>query len=431
MARVGTPPVERKLGHLRLQLTAWYAGTLGVIVLLLGSGLFYVIRDRISLQLDASLRGAATAVIRATNIRAEEQTTAHGIVIDAVTELYIPDRKLYLLDTTGAPLVPESAEPWIRAAAHRATVQDSLYAKHKVIHGHILRLYARRFLARDGRTYIAVSVADQIELEDQYAALIAAFGAAAFVALILLAGVGSFLTQKSIEPVARTMTSMRRFMADAAHELRTPLTVLRSRAEVTLQRDYTAEEYRVALRTIEREAQHLGNIVEDLLLLARTDAGERPVARERFFLDDVALDAANAARSIAERHGVTFDVDTFDESVVIGDAVLIRQLVMILLDNAIKFTPAGSAVRMSVTSEGTTAILRVDDQGAGIRPDQLPHVFDRFFRGDYARGRFEGAGLGLSIARWIADAHRATIDIHSTPNDGTHVTVRFPNTVEH
>ena len=235
--RAAQPTMVRELSSLRLRLTAWYAGTLGLIVLLLGSGLFYVIRDRISRQLNESLRGAVTAVMHATDIRAIEQVTARGAVIDAVAELRIPDRELYLLDTTGTPIIPRRAAAWICVAAHRAAGQDSLYAKHKVMHGHILRLYAQRFVSHDGHVYVAVSVADQIELEDQYAALIAAFGVAALAALILFAGVGSFLTRKSIEPVARTMESMRRFMADAAHELRTPLTVLRTRAEVTLQRD--------------------------------------------------------------------------------------------------------------------------------------------------------------------------------------------------
>ncbi|HXC25874.1 MAG TPA: HAMP domain-containing sensor histidine kinase [Gemmatimonadaceae bacterium] len=425
MTRTARPPMGRELRHLRLRLTAWYAGTLGVIVLLLGSGLFFVIRDRISQQLNASLRSAVTAIVYAADIRAMERTRAHGMAIDAVAELRIPDRELYLLDTTGAPIIPNDAASWIRAAAHRAATHDSASAKHKVIEGHILRLYARRFTARDGHMYVAAAMADQIELEDQYAALIVAFSATAFTALILFAGVGSFLTQKSIEPVEQTMTSMRRFMADAAHELRTPLTVLRTRAEVTLQRAYTAEEYQDALRTIEREAQHLGKIVEDLLLLARTDAGERPIARERLFLDDIALDAANAARSIAERRGVTLEVGAFDEAAVIGDAVLIRQLVLILLDNAIKFTPAGNTVRMSVTSEDGAALLRVDDHGIGIPADQLSHVFERFFRGDTARIRSDGAGLGLSIAQWIAEAHRATIEIQSTPGEGTQVAVRF------
>ena len=109
-----------------------------------------------------------------------------------------------------------------------------------------------------------------------------------------------------------------------------------------------------------------------------------------------------------------------------GDDTLVRQLVIILLDNAIKFTPPGGDVKVRLSAEGGGVILTVDDSGIGISPDQMPRVYDRFYRGDAARGRSEGAGLGLSIARWIADAHRAEIEIDSAPGRGTRVDVRFP-----
>src|SRR5438067_2231631 len=312
------------LARLRLGLTAWYLATFGAILVLLGAGLFVVIGRQFAQQLDDSLHDATVEVERAARIREMESRTARGQVVDAVEELHIPDRTLYLFN--GA------AEP--------------------------------------------------------------------------------------------------------AHELRTPLTVLRSRAEVALQQPRPAGDYQEALLGIEREAKRLGSIVEDLLILARADAGERPIARERVYLDDLTLDAAGAARVVALAKGVTVEVEEFDEAPVQGDPTLLRQMVMILLDNAVKFTASGGRVRVRVGTPAERPTVVVEDTGVGIAPDQLPHVFERFYRGDPARSRGnggapDGAGLGLSIAKWIADAHGAEIALASELGEGTRVSVRFGPNVEH
>jgi signal transduction histidine kinase len=165
--------------------------------------------------------------------------------------------------------------------------------------------------------------------------------------------------------------------------------------------------------------------VENLLLLARADSGELPLRRERIYLDDVALDAAHAARALAQRKGVELSVTEFEEAPVMGDRTLVRQLIIILLDNAVKFTPAGGSVTMRVVAGDGRPTLEVSDTGAGISQEHLPHVFERFFRGDPARARSDGAGLGLAIARWIADEHGAEISIMSEPGKGAKVIVRF------
>ncbi len=347
-------------------------------------------------------------------------------VVDAVAELRIPDRRLYLLDGHAHAIVPDSAPRWVVVAATRALRDSSTFATVGMGGDDAVRLYAQTFESTTPRRYVAVAVADQVELEHQYAALIVAFGAAALGALLLFAAGGSFLTGKSMEPVARTMDYMRRFMADAAHELRTPLTVLRSRAEVTLARDGDSASYREALVAIEQEATRLGRIVEDLLLLARSESGALPVKLVPVFLDDIASDATGAAHPLAERKGVTLTLASFEEAQVRGDAALLHQLVMIIIDNAIKFTPAGGSVSVSITSGSDGATLAVSDSGIGIPRDQLNHVFERFFRGDAARSRSEGAGLGLSIAKWIADVHHARITVESESGGGTVVSVRFP-----
>jgi len=219
---------------------------------------------------------------------------------------------------------------------------------------------------------------------------------------------------------------MRRFMADAAHELRTPITILRTRAEIALQQSRDAEDYVSALRGVEAEARRLGGIVDSLLVLARADTGERLIERERIFLDDIAVDAASAAKVIAKQKGVEVKVEEFEEAPVIGDPTLIRQLIMILLDNAVKFTDAGGEITVGVAMRDTVPTLVVEDTGIGIRHEELSHVFQRFFRGENARSRTDGAGLGLSIASWIAREHGAEIALQSKPSKGTKVIVTFP-----
>jgi signal transduction histidine kinase len=414
------------LARLRLRLTAWYVVTLGLIILLLGGGLFLVISGQIARQMDKSLEAAARELVRAAGIREMEAVAAKGQVMDAVDELRIPDRALYLLDSAGHPFKPSRADTWIlqAVASRESMVRADIY-----VNEHNLRLFAERFRTAGGVPFIAVAVGDQRELEDEYAALIAAFAGAAFVALLLVAGVGYVLVKKSTDPVERTLEYMRRFMADAAHELRTPLTVLRTRAEVTLQRPRAPDEYAAALGAMELEAQRLGGIVEDLLLLARADAGERPVQRSRLYLDDLVMEVAGGAGLVAERRGVDLKVEGVEESVVDGDPALLRQPISIVLDNAVKFTPSGGRVQVGVGGGTGGARMTVQDTGSGIAPEQLPHIFERFYRGDPARGRGEGAGLGLAIARWIADAHGAQIDVASEVGKGTRVAVRFPSPV--
>ncbi|MGD0993696.1 MAG: ATP-binding protein [Gemmatimonadales bacterium] len=419
------------LAKLRLRLTAWYAATFGLILLLLGGGLFLAVRAQISRQLDTSLRQATTALMQAARIREEESRTTTGAVVDAVDELHIPDRSLYLTLPDGTPVKPPEAEAWVRDAARLAGQTGRADLERPARHDRTLRLHAERFTVL-GKTYVGAAVADVAELENQFAALIAVFSAAALVGLVLVAAGGWLLVRKSTAPVEQTMETMRRFMADAAHELRTPIAVLRGQAEVALQRDRQPPEYAEALRRIEREAERLGATVEDLLTLARADAGERPIARERVFLDDLALDAASAARALAERRGVELEVGTFEEGAVLGDPTLLHQLLMIVLDNAVKFTPRGGRVKLSAAAPGGQAEVVVEDTGVGIGAEQLPHIFERFYRGDPARGRGDGArgaGLGLAIARWIADAHGAQLLVTSEPGKGTRVAIRFPPVV--
>ncbi len=423
------------LAKLRRRLTAWYALTFLAVLALLGIAVFAVITRQFDGELDASLAADGHELARVTASRT--MAADSSALYDPARDIRIPGRELFVLDTNGRALVASSSVPtwigdlardtWRRAMPHSAQHQSE---------SRILRAYAEPI--RSGPvTAVAVAVADEVELEDRYTPLIIGFAGASLVALLLVAGGGWIIARQAGEPIERAIDNMRRFMADAAHELRTPVTAIRSRAEVAAQRPRSSEEYVRALGAIEAESARLGRIVEDLLILARADARERPVEPRRLFLDDVALDAAEAARAMADRKGVAMEVGEFEEAPVLGDASLLRQLVMILLDNAIKFTPAGGRVRVDVQRAGAAASVIVSDTGVGITEDQLPHIFERFYRGDQSRTRAsgqgaaepagsDGVGLGLSIARWIVDEHNGSIAVESEPARGTSIAVTVP-----
>ena len=418
-------PAVQPLVRLRRRLTAWYAATFGLILLLLGGGLYGVIHAQFKRELRDSLTDATRELVRAARIRERESRSATGDVVDAVDELHIPERVLYLLDSAGVPIKPQSATHWIRSAARHAAV-DSVFGTEKDIgNDRTLSLHAEKFTLASGQMLVAVAVADQVELADRYAALIAAFGSVALAAVVLVLAGGYFLVRKSTAPVERSIAYTRRFMADAAHELRTPIAVMRTRADVALQAPRSPAEYAAALRGMGHEASRLGRVVDDLLTLARADAGERPVVQERFFLDDVVIDAAVSVRTLAQAAGVELEVEEFEETPVTGDSALVRELVVVLLDNAVKFTPSGGTVRVRVQPLPSPT-LTVEDTGCGIPAEQLPHVFERFYRGDASRPRAGGAGLGLSIAQWIASAHDARLSLASDPGRGVRASVVFP-----
>jgi signal transduction histidine kinase len=424
--------LPQSFGLLRLRLTAWYAGTFFAIFALLGIAMFAAITERFDRDLDSSLAVAANELARVTRVRAGDSIVTRA-VLDSARDVRIPERAVFVVDSAGHALDGRAIDDNLRRMAIGAASQGAAGFAYETPSG-LQRGRAVRVRTAVGQTLVAIAVANEIEVEDRYASLIAAFGAAGIAAVALVAIGGWLLARKSTAPVERAVSYMRRFMADAAHELRTPLAVVRSRAEVALQRSRSSDDYLLALTGIARETERLGRIVEDLLTLARADAGERRIERRRVFVDDVTLDAAEAARAIADRKAVRLEVDAFEEAAVDGDETLLRQLAMILLDNAIKFTAPEGSVRVGVRSTPAGAVLSVSDTGVGIEPAQLPHVFERFYRGDPARtpqrereaGSSEGAGLGLSIARWIADEHGASITIESSPARGTRVDVHFP-----
>jgi signal transduction histidine kinase len=229
-----------------------------------------------------------------------------------------------------------------------------------------------------------------------------------------------------LERLENALSQQRRFLADAAHELRTPITRMRSLAEVGLSAPRGADAT-ASLSMIARDLQHASRLLDELLQLARADAGERMPRSERVFLDDIAMDAIATWGPVATRAGVTLAVRDVEESPIRMDPLLARRLLDILLENAVRYTPVGGSIEASVRRSGDRVALAVSDTGIGIPPDELPRIFERFFRGARSRAMVpEGSGLGLPIAAWIVDQCAGTIDVVSGPDGGTVVRVSLP-----
>jgi len=218
--------------------------------------------------------------------------------------------------------------------------------------------------------------------------------------------------------------TQRRFVADASHDLRTPLATLHGRSEVLLLNSDLDAETRAGLLLIRAEAARLGRLVANLLLLARGDEGQ-PLDRRPVDLDVLLLEVAHQAR--AQAQGVTVTLGHEDQAQVLGNADLLKQALLNLVDNALTYTPPGGQVVLSLTVSTAQVQVAVRDSGPGIAPDDVEHIFERFYRTDQARSRHSGgAGLGLSIVRWIAEAHGGRVTVKSVVGAGSTFTLVLP-----
>jgi heavy metal sensor kinase len=229
--------------------------------------------------------------------------------------------------------------------------------------------------------------------------------------------------------IDRSVSQLRQFTADASHELRAPLALIYTAAEFSLRRERPREELVDALEKILRESRHTTSLVDSLLLLARADSGEDSVhAPVSINLSVLCQDTADRAAELASARGISVFTDLGSSSIVVdGDEISLRRLLLILVDNAVKYTSAGGRVDVGLAVDGKAALVRISDTGIGIAAADLPHVFDRFWRADKVRSRAAGGtGLGLAIARWIVDRHGGTIGVASEVGRGSVFTVTLP-----
>ncbi len=232
---------------------------------------------------------------------------------------------------------------------------------------------------------------------------------------------------RMLDRLNRSFQQQRRFTADASHELRTPLAMLVSRAGLTLERRRSPEEYERVLGEIRDEGMRMGRVVNDLLMLARADAGDVVAFRERLDAGELVSSVVDAMTPLASERGIVLKHDTRHGLEVVGDQTRLMQLLVNVIDNALTHTPLGGKVQVALFRDSESAVLEVRDTGTGIRPEHLPHVFERFYRGDRdGRSPRSGAGLGLSLCLSIARAHGGDIHIASQVGKGTQVTVRLP-----
>jgi len=410
--------------RIRQRISLWYVGVFAAIIFLFGAAVYLAVTHQVGAALDRQLVAATGEIERALQIREQERNLPDHAV-DALDELRIPGVSLYVFDVEGRPLRDTEPPGSLAPLAQYALDSGTVWARFEVGEEANERVYGRR-ISVEGQSYAALATTPSVEVEDRYPGLLASFLLAALGALALVGLGGTALARKSLVPVQQSMERMRRFVADASHELRTPATVLRTRAEVALQRSRSVEEYAEFLTQVRREAERLGRLVDGLLLLAAADEDALPKGRPSVYLDDLLVQASELARALAAPKDVALALGSFEEAPIEADPDLVRQLCLILLENAVKYTQPSGTVRADVTADATMCRLTVRDTGPGIDSETLPYIFERFYRADPARGREGGSGLGLAIAKSIADAHGATIDVESTPGYGTTVRVAFP-----
>jgi signal transduction histidine kinase len=252
------------------------------------------------------------------------------------------------------------------------------------------------------------------------------FGAGGVAGLALATLAGFLLAGRALVPIRQSLETQRRFVSDASHELRTPVAVMKANAELLLRHpDQTVDENIDQVAAINEEADHLTRLVGDLLTLARADEHRLEIVRERVNPVDVLEAPVRDLAAVAEAKGIAL-TSSLTPAQLDADPQRIRQLLVILIDNALKFTPAGGNISVTSSLQGSRWTLAVADTGTGIAPEDQPRIFDRFYRADQARVPQAGAGLGLAIARWIVEAHHGRISVASAPGQGATFTVSLP-----
>lgn len=232
-----------------------------------------------------------------------------------------------------------------------------------------------------------------------------------------------------LERIDAAVNRITQFTADASHDLRTPLALIRTNAELALRRSRTETEYRDTLRRILESSEETTQLIEHLLTLARADAGAAQLQFEVVALQPILERACQQARVLAFAKNISLSTEYGGDSgdLVFADSSALERLFLTILDNAVKYTPAGGRIEVRAEIEGEKGVIEIEDSGMGISTKELPHIFDRFYRADQARSReIRGSGLGLAIARWIAEMHKGLIEAESKVGEGTRMRIKVP-----
>ena len=470
------------IGSIRMRLTLWHTGVLTLILVLFCGGVYALLARTLHEGLDSRLiAGLAEISASLPHELSERIGKAVGEeyfqkVLSTDLQRTLPAQVVLVYD--GDRLVGSKSPVGYRGSP--ASMLEN--PQRRPLVGKLFwtergwRAVTSEVRIRDSNTTYRIVVSESVQpTQDELARLARTFVLVVPIGILLVAASGYLLARKSLAPVVamsnaveqitsrnlerripfgnprdelgklagtfndllgrlqQAFDQQRRFMADASHELRTPLSITHTTAQVTLEKASREEaEYREALTVIEKHVLRLNRLVEDMFLLARADAGGVPLRVTNLYLDEVLREALRAAEVLGNRKGVNVVAGSLPEAAFSGDEALLRQLVLILLDNAVKYTPAGGTVQLTLAERLDAFEILVSDTGAGIPLEAQPRLFERFFRVDSSRSRSMngggGAGLGLSIAHWIAESHGGSISVASVVGEGTTFTVRLPIT---
>ena len=454
----------------RIRLTLWYAGVLALSLIAFALVVYYAAAAIFYERQDESLRSTAQTVASAYVEELEEERSAAKASQVVLAELVFPDRYVEVTDSSGKALAWSGnfSRSGLAIPAPDLAKARTQSAGFVSING--LRL-AVVPLSSDRELGFAAVAEPLAVIDEGLRRLRRDFFAGVPLVLLLASAGGYFLARKSLAPIAsmnrqteritaerlssrldvtnprdelgrlaatindlltRLETSFKeqqRFIADASHELRTPLAVLRGETEVALSKPRTVEEYEASLALIKDEAERLSHIVEDLFLLARQPIdAPASLVKQPMSLNKVVRDCARAAQVLAMHKGVRLKTDDDSPAIVLnGDDELLKRMMLNLLDNAVKYTPEGGEIFVALARQNGSALIEVRDTGIGIPRAEHARIFDRFYRVDKARSRtLGGAGLGLSIVRWIVEVHGGKIEVNSAPGQGSKFIVQLP-----
>ena len=421
-------------GAARWRLTVWFVAALALILSMIGVAVFFTARAVLFDAVDDSLRSRATTEMGLLAPRLSERSRPpqplRGVIVGPA---FTAGGYFYALVDRDGELLAATPNVDPDGLAGQETIEKALdggptFENTDSSTGENLRVYVVPLEGPQG-TRMVLEVGRSIEPErEALRRLIFILGGGGAVGLVLALVGGFLLAGRALRPISDAMDRQRAFVADASHELRTPLSLIRANAEL-LQR-HPGEPVHAnmpALNDIIRETDGLATLVSQMLTLAKADVGGTPFVFTEVARHDLVEDVGKQVRVLSDKKGLQLDVRVDGPIRVRGDEVRLRELLLILLDNAIKFTDAAGTVGLTLEADGSKAVVRVTDSGSGIPPEALPHVFDRFYRADKARSRAEGgAGLGLAIAKWIVEGHRGSIRVDSYPGRGTTFTVELP-----
>jgi signal transduction histidine kinase len=390
----------------RIRLTAWYAGVLAAFLVVLGTAVYLVERHQLLSNVSHGLQVQAA--------RIEAGFNAGGVTRIVTLSDTVPSAyRFSVTDTIGGSRTDAINQDSARAALVEGSDMRTVSAP-----GGPLRVLSER-ISPTLVLQVARSLEPEEEALDHLLAVLLIGGGAA----IVVAAIGGwFLAGKALTPVQQAFERQNVFVADASHELRTPLAVIRANAEFIQEREPASEE----ASEIVSETDRLSALVDALLAVARGDQNGG-VSFDELDLGAVVEGSAASMRSLAAERGIALDVSAAPELRIRGSREQLRQLVVILVDNALRYTGEGGRVEVDVARRDGSAVMAVTDTGIGIPSNALTHVFERFYRADEARTRDSGgAGLGLAIAQKLVDEHGGRIAAESTPGEGSTFTVTLP-----